>query len=107
MLTLQLCKGSGSLKKLGYIRLSLEFLNLTLLHSKVKLLTRELEALKEMRMQTPESLETAEIFDLRLEKENQFNLSSAFPVKDAWYCTILIMIAINFCSQTLQFHNTF
>ncbi|XP_049669454.1 coiled-coil domain-containing protein 57 isoform X2 [Accipiter gentilis] len=51
----------------------------------VKLLTRELEALKEMRMQTPESLETAEIFDLRLEKENQFNLSSAFPVKDAWH----------------------
>ncbi|XP_074900127.1 coiled-coil domain-containing protein 57 isoform X2 [Buteo buteo] len=51
----------------------------------VKLLTRELEALKEMRMQTPESLETAEIFDLRLEKENQFNLSSAFTVKDSWH----------------------
>ncbi|XP_052663930.1 coiled-coil domain-containing protein 57 isoform X2 [Harpia harpyja] len=49
----------------------------------VKLLTRELEALKEMRMQTPESLETAEIFDLRLEKENQFN--DFVTVKDAWH----------------------
>uniref|UniRef100_A0A663DSB7 Coiled-coil domain containing 57 n=1 Tax=Aquila chrysaetos chrysaetos TaxID=223781 RepID=A0A663DSB7_AQUCH len=49
----------------------------------VKLLTRELEALKETRMQTPESLETAEIFDLRLEKENQFN--DFVTVKDAWH----------------------
>ncbi|XP_069655689.1 coiled-coil domain-containing protein 57 isoform X3 [Haliaeetus albicilla] len=65
---------------------TIEIGNLALSHEvKVKLLTRELEALKEMRMQTPESLETAEIFDLRLEKENQFNLSSAFTVKDAWH----------------------
>ncbi|XP_052663931.1 coiled-coil domain-containing protein 57 isoform X3 [Harpia harpyja] len=63
---------------------TIEMGNLVLSHEvKVKLLTRELEALKEMRMQTPESLETAEIFDLRLEKENQFN--DFVTVKDAWH----------------------
>lgn len=103
MLTLQLYKGSGPLKELGYIRLSLEFLSLILLLSKVKLLTRELEALKETGMQTPESLQTAEMFDLRLEKENQFN--DFVAVKDAWYCTILIMIKRNCFSQTLQLRN--
>ncbi|XP_076210014.1 coiled-coil domain-containing protein 57 isoform X1 [Aptenodytes patagonicus] len=49
----------------------------------VKLLTRELEALKETGMQTPESLQTEEMFDLRLEKENQFN--DFVAVKDAWH----------------------
>ncbi|XP_040979755.1 coiled-coil domain-containing protein 57 isoform X2 [Aquila chrysaetos chrysaetos] len=63
---------------------TIEMGNLVLSHEvKVKLLTRELEALKETRMQTPESLETAEIFDLRLEKENQFN--DFVTVKDAWH----------------------
>ncbi|XP_054702584.1 coiled-coil domain-containing protein 57 isoform X2 [Grus americana] len=49
----------------------------------VKLLTRELEALKETGMQTPESLHTAEMFDLRLEKEKEF--SDFVAVKDAWH----------------------
>lgn len=70
----------------------------------MKLLTRELEALKETGTQTAESLQTAEMFDLRLEKGNQFN--NFVAVKDAWYCTILIMIEINCFSQTLQLHNT-
>ncbi|KAK4812003.1 hypothetical protein QYF61_022999 [Mycteria americana] len=49
----------------------------------VKLLTRELEALKETGMQTPESLQTAEMFDLRQEKENHFN--DFVAVKDTWH----------------------
>ncbi|KAM6344550.1 coiled-coil domain-containing protein 57 [Alca torda] len=49
----------------------------------VNLLTRELEALKETGVQTAESLQTAEMFDLRLEKENQFN--NFVAVKDAWH----------------------
>ncbi|KAM6376750.1 coiled-coil domain-containing protein 57 isoform 2-T2 [Pluvialis apricaria] len=48
----------------------------------VKLLTRELEALKETGTQTAESLQTAETFDLRLEKGNRFN--DFVAVKDAW-----------------------
>ncbi|XP_054077911.1 coiled-coil domain-containing protein 57 isoform X1 [Rissa tridactyla] len=43
----------------------------------VKLLTRDLETLKETGVQT------AEMFDLRLEKENQFN--DFVAVKDAWH----------------------
>ncbi|XP_074967780.1 coiled-coil domain-containing protein 57 [Phalacrocorax aristotelis] len=39
----------------------------------VKLQTRELEALRETGMQTPESLQTTEVFDLRLEEEKQFS----------------------------------
>ncbi|KAM6050248.1 coiled-coil domain-containing protein 57 [Theristicus caerulescens] len=49
----------------------------------VKLLTGELEALKETGMQTPESLQTAEMFDLRQEKENLFD--NFVAVKDAWH----------------------
>ncbi|CAM9711500.1 unnamed protein product [Bubo scandiacus] len=49
----------------------------------VKLLTRELEALKEGGIQTTESLQTAEMFGLRLEKEKRFNDFGA--VKDAWH----------------------
>ncbi|XP_026716985.1 coiled-coil domain-containing protein 57 isoform X2 [Athene cunicularia] len=49
----------------------------------VKLLTRELEALKEGGIQPTESLQTAEMFDLRLEKEKQFN--DFVAVKDAWH----------------------
>jgi len=70
----------------------------------VKLLTRELEALRDTGMQTLESLQTAEMFDLKLEKENQFN--DFVAVKDACYLTIFIMIKINCFSRTLQLHNT-
>ncbi|XP_014805152.1 PREDICTED: coiled-coil domain-containing protein 57 [Calidris pugnax] len=50
---------------------------------RVKLLTGELEALKETGMQTAESLQTAEMFDLRLEKENHFN--DFVALEDAWH----------------------
>uniref|UniRef100_A0A8C4UIX3 Uncharacterized protein n=1 Tax=Falco tinnunculus TaxID=100819 RepID=A0A8C4UIX3_FALTI len=76
-------QGSGSFKKLGYIRLSLEFLILIFLLSKVKLLTREQEALKETGVQTPESQQTAECFYSRLEEENKFN--DFVAVKDTWH----------------------
>ncbi|KAM9281781.1 coiled-coil domain-containing protein 57 [Morus bassanus] len=81
-----LAKFDAEMKKreCEFQRQTIEMGNLILSHEvKVKLLTRELEALKETGMQTPESLQTTEIFDLRLEKEKQFN--DFVAVKDAWH----------------------
>ncbi|XP_062448070.1 coiled-coil domain-containing protein 57 [Rhea pennata] len=65
----------------------------------VKLQTKELEVLKEPGMKAVASLQRAETINLKLEKEMKFK--DFVAVKDARYCTNLIMIRIN-CLSTLH-----
>ena len=64
----------------------------------MKLLTRELEALRETGMKASESPQAAELVNLQLEKEDKYKngeLNDAEAVRNAWYCTISTTIRLN------------